>query len=220
MSDVASRDLRNETASLIRRAQAGEDITVTVHGKPAAILTAYKQSRGQWVRRDEVLERLRRIRAAAGRSTTWQQDCQTGVPLAANGLLHTSVFHAIDQEHPLDFTRLPDHLATTVVTTAELNSAVLQPGSMTQRAQRLAALDAVADMVALPADHHAALEWAKLRGHLDHTEQSMSSNDMWTAAIATAHMIPVVVGSDAFDPLVSEHGLTVGYGLTVIKVRP
>ena len=220
MSEVASRDLRNETASLLRRAQAGEDITVTVHGKPAAMLTAYKQSRGQWLSRDEVLARLRRMHAAAGLPTEWQEQCRTGVPVATKGILHTSVFSALDRGASLDFTRLPDQLATTVVTVAELNSAVLQPGPMPVRTWRLAALDVASDMVALPADQYAALEWAKLRSHLDDVDAQMTSNDIWTVAIAIAHMIPVVVGSDALDPLLNEDGLAIGYGLTIIKVVP
>jgi prevent-host-death family protein len=40
MTEVASRELRNDTAGLIKRAAAGEDIVITVHGKPAARLTS------------------------------------------------------------------------------------------------------------------------------------------------------------------------------------
>ena len=38
MIDVAVRDLRNNTAKVIERARAGEDITITVNGVPAAKL--------------------------------------------------------------------------------------------------------------------------------------------------------------------------------------
>ncbi|CKZ91576.1 prevent-host-death family protein [Mycobacterium tuberculosis] len=38
--EVASRELRNNTAGLLRRVQAGEDITITANGKPVALLTA------------------------------------------------------------------------------------------------------------------------------------------------------------------------------------
>ncbi|CKM83947.1 prevent-host-death family protein [Mycobacterium tuberculosis] len=39
-AEVASRQLRNNTAGLLRRVQAGEDITITANGKPVALLTA------------------------------------------------------------------------------------------------------------------------------------------------------------------------------------
>ncbi|CKU79761.1 prevent-host-death family protein [Mycobacterium tuberculosis] len=37
-AEVASRELRNN--GLLRRVQAGEDITITANGKPVALLTA------------------------------------------------------------------------------------------------------------------------------------------------------------------------------------
>lgn len=36
MSEVSSRDLRNDTAGVLRRVEAGEDITITVKGRPVA----------------------------------------------------------------------------------------------------------------------------------------------------------------------------------------
>jgi prevent-host-death family protein len=38
MSDVASRDLRNNTRALLDRVEAGESITITVDGRPVATL--------------------------------------------------------------------------------------------------------------------------------------------------------------------------------------
>jgi prevent-host-death family protein len=38
MSDVASRDLRNNTRALLERVEAGESITITVDGRPVATL--------------------------------------------------------------------------------------------------------------------------------------------------------------------------------------
>jgi prevent-host-death family protein len=43
MTEVVSRELRNDTAGLLRRVQAGEDITVTVNGKAVALLTGLRQ---------------------------------------------------------------------------------------------------------------------------------------------------------------------------------
>lgn len=66
MSEVASRELRNNTAGLLRRVQAGEDITVTVNGKPVAVLTAHRTPRRGWVSRNELLQRLHYAQADPG----------------------------------------------------------------------------------------------------------------------------------------------------------
>jgi prevent-host-death family protein len=59
MTEVASRELRNDTAGLIRRAAAGEDIVITVNGKPAARLTALPAPvRRRWIPREELLDLL------------------------------------------------------------------------------------------------------------------------------------------------------------------
>jgi prevent-host-death family protein len=56
--DVASRELRNDTAGVLRRVQAGEDLTITVNGKPVARLSAIQPARRRWLSRDELLRRL------------------------------------------------------------------------------------------------------------------------------------------------------------------
>ena len=38
MTDVASRELRNNTRALLERVEAGETITITVDGRPVAAL--------------------------------------------------------------------------------------------------------------------------------------------------------------------------------------
>jgi prevent-host-death family protein len=66
VAEVASRELRNDTAGLLRRVQAGEDLTVTVNGKPVARLTAVQPARRRWISRSELLQRLRRAQADPG----------------------------------------------------------------------------------------------------------------------------------------------------------
>jgi prevent-host-death family protein len=68
MTEVASRELRNDTAGLIRRAAAGEDIVITVNGKPAARLTALQAApvRRRWMSREELLDLLRNGQADPG----------------------------------------------------------------------------------------------------------------------------------------------------------
>lgn len=66
MSVVASRDLRNDTAGVLRRVQAGEDITITVKGRPVAALSAIRPQRRRWLAKTEFLTRLRRAQADPG----------------------------------------------------------------------------------------------------------------------------------------------------------
>jgi prevent-host-death family protein len=68
MTEVASRELRNDMAGLIRRAAAGEDIVITVNGKPAARLTALATPTGRrkWLPREELIEMLLASQADPG----------------------------------------------------------------------------------------------------------------------------------------------------------
>jgi prevent-host-death family protein len=69
MSAVASRELRNDTAGVLRRVDAGEDITITVRGRPVAVLTPVRPRRRKWLTNAEFLARLRRARADPGLRT-------------------------------------------------------------------------------------------------------------------------------------------------------
>lgn len=117
------------------------------------------------------------------------------------GVLDTSVFIASETGRPIDETAMPEQVATTVITLAELNAGVLAAGSADVRARRLATLDAVADMVAIPADEDAARVWARLRVHLAEAGRRMGINDLWIAAIAVSRGLPVVTQDDDFSAL-------------------
>jgi antitoxin (DNA-binding transcriptional repressor) of toxin-antitoxin stability system len=66
MSEVGLRELRNNAASVLRRAQAGEQIVITTRGKPVASLNLIEQPRRRWLPRTELLKRLQVARADAG----------------------------------------------------------------------------------------------------------------------------------------------------------
>lgn len=66
MSEVASRQLRNDTAAVLRRVREGEDVTITVNGRPVAVLTAVRPQRKRRLGRAEFLARLRRAQADPG----------------------------------------------------------------------------------------------------------------------------------------------------------
>lgn len=57
MVEVASRQLRNRTRALLDRVAAGEQITITVDGRPVARLVP-SESRERWVSREAFARRL------------------------------------------------------------------------------------------------------------------------------------------------------------------
>ena len=57
-TDVPQRELRNNTAGLLRRVEAGERLRITVHGHPVAELVPVERAQ-QFARFDEVLRGLR-----------------------------------------------------------------------------------------------------------------------------------------------------------------
>ncbi len=57
MTEVASRELRNNTRSVLARVEAGEDVTITVDGRPVAVLHPLGR-RPRWVGRDEFFRRI------------------------------------------------------------------------------------------------------------------------------------------------------------------
>jgi prevent-host-death family protein len=65
MTTVPSRDLRNRTRQVLDRVEAGEDVTITVDGRPVARVTRVEQ-RPRWIARDLLFEQLRRIQADPG----------------------------------------------------------------------------------------------------------------------------------------------------------
>jgi prevent-host-death family protein len=57
-TEVPQRELRNNTADLLRRVEAGEQLRITVHGHPVAELVPIDRAQ-QFVRYDELVKGLR-----------------------------------------------------------------------------------------------------------------------------------------------------------------
>lgn len=58
MAEVASRELRNNTADVLRRVQAGEEITITVRGKPVAQVVPLDSHRKRRLTFEELFRRF------------------------------------------------------------------------------------------------------------------------------------------------------------------
>ncbi len=127
--------------------------------------------------------------------------------MTVRGVLDTSVFIATESGRALDETRLPDESAISVVTLAELHAGVLAARDTRTRAIRLATLDSLADVEVLPADERAALTWAQMRVHLAEVGRRAGVNEIWIAAIAVSHGLPVVTQDDDYDALAGVGGL-------------
>lgn len=54
--EVASRELRNDTAGLLRRVEAGESIVITRRGRPVARLEPHRPGMTRWFNPDEVMK--------------------------------------------------------------------------------------------------------------------------------------------------------------------
>jgi prevent-host-death family protein len=63
---VASRELRNGTGALLKRVQAGEEVVITVNGRPVAQLVPIRPARRRWIPWGELVERLRTKQADPG----------------------------------------------------------------------------------------------------------------------------------------------------------
>jgi prevent-host-death family protein len=65
MTEVASRELRNATRSVLDRVERGEEITITVDGRPVAVIRPVTR-RPRWMPRDEFVDRVLRHQADPG----------------------------------------------------------------------------------------------------------------------------------------------------------
>jgi predicted nucleic acid-binding protein len=119
----------------------------------------------------------------------------------SRGLLDTSVLIATETGRPLDTNVLPDEVFISVVTIAELQAGVLAAADTATRARRLATLDSVAGLDALPIDIVAAGHWATLRVRLAEEGRQINVNDLWIAAVAAANDLSVVTQDSDYDPL-------------------
>lgn len=68
MEEVASRELRNSTRSLLDRVECGETLTITVDGRPVAILAPLGRRR-RWVPRSAFASMVLANQADAGLAT-------------------------------------------------------------------------------------------------------------------------------------------------------
>ena len=66
MVEVATRELRNDTAGVLRRVETGETVVITVRGRPVADLVPHRHDEPRWMPREELVELLKTHSADPG----------------------------------------------------------------------------------------------------------------------------------------------------------
>lgn len=130
-------------------------------------------------------------------------------PSALRGLLDTSVFIAIESGRDLRSEGMPLTGAISVVTKAELRAGIFVADDIDTRDRRIKTLELVTRIPMLPVDDEVSNAWAQMRAYLAASGRRVDANDIWIAATAAAHEIPVVTQDKDFDALNGVASLTV-----------
>jgi Predicted nucleic acid-binding protein, contains PIN domain len=128
---------------------------------------------------------------------------------ALAGLLDTSVIIGLEMLRPLNASALPERQYLSVISLAELQAGVHSAPDAQTRARRMHTVDTYSRLTVLEADETAAGHWALLRSRLRETGQRVNVNDLWIAAIALAHELPIVTQDADFDALIDLGGPSV-----------
>jgi predicted nucleic acid-binding protein len=127
----------------------------------------------------------------------------------SRGLLDTSVLVAIENGRSLRTEAMPKTTAISVVTKAELRVGIFAAEDIEIRDRRLMTFELANRIVALPIDEAVSRAWAQMRAYVGASGQKVGVNDMWIAATAAAHEIPVLTQDGDFEALNGIAGLTV-----------
>ena len=112
--------------------------------------------------------------------------------MAPRGLLDTSVIIAMETDRPVDFGALPLEHFVCAISLGELHLGVHSAPNPETRTARMATLEAMAGLESLPVNATAAAQWGRLRFRLSEVGRKINVNDLWIAAVALAHDVPVV----------------------------
>jgi len=63
MTTIASRDLRNHTAEVLRQVSGGTHVTITVNGLPVAEISPVRSARKQFLSKTDLIEIMTRRQA-------------------------------------------------------------------------------------------------------------------------------------------------------------
>jgi predicted nucleic acid-binding protein len=104
---------------------------------------------------------------------------------------------------------LAETSAISVVTKAELRVGIFAAEDIETRDRRLMTFELANRIVTLPVDEKVSRAWSQMRAYVQASGKKVEVNDMWIAATAAAHEIPVLTQDRDFDALSGVAGLTV-----------
>ena len=114
------------------------------------------------------------------------------------GLLDTNVFISLELGRSVKSQMIPDELAISVVTLAELEFGVYSATDQQTRVKRMATFRKVMDFEAIYITSDIASIWAALRASGQAKKSKLSENDVWIAATAINQGVPLVTQDRAF----------------------
>lgn len=117
------------------------------------------------------------------------------------GLLDTSVMIAIEAGRTVDYGAMPLHLFICSISLGELHLGIHTAPNAESRSARIGTLEAMAGVEALPVNAAAAAQWGRLRFRLREEGRRINVNDLWIAAVALAHGMPVITQDQDFTLL-------------------
>ena len=122
------------------------------------------------------------------------------------GLLDTSVLIAMESGRPVDFSGFPLEQFVCTITLGELHLGVHRAPNAENRSIRMATLEELTGVQLLDIDSAAAAQWGRLRFRLREAGRRVNVNDLWIAAVALAHNLPVITQDEDFNALVDLGG--------------
>ena len=114
------------------------------------------------------------------------------------GLLDTNIFISLELGRSVKSQMIPDELAISVITLAELEFGVYSATDQQTRAKRMATFRKVMDFEAIDITSDIASIWAAVRASGQSKKSKLSENDVWIAATAINQGVPLVTQDRAF----------------------
>lgn len=124
-------------------------------------------------------------------------------------LIDTSVLVAREVDRPLRQDPSGWDVHVSVVTVAEIKAGVLLADDVDIRVRRLTTLESLDQVPRLSIDEDVASQWAVLRASVAERGRRVNVNDMWIAATALRHGMPVVTQDADFFQMSGVRGLEV-----------
>lgn len=124
-------------------------------------------------------------------------------------LLDTSVFIAHETGRPIAAATDEWDVRACPVVMAELKAGVLQATDAQTRLRRLSSVELALEVPMLEMDRFVADEWAAMRSWLSDAGRRLDVNDVWIAATAARHRVPVATQDNGFFVLSGVRGLEI-----------